>query len=179
MLDLTLPSFAYLRMPLLIAGITALLGTVANLRYTGLRAFLTSALMMVLFLHAARLAMVVFDPYLSSRPLAEVLLKSPEGTLITERHYWPTSSIYFYTNRTGLLWNGRTLNLEYGSNAPGAPDVFIDDARFATLWTEPARYYLVARQTTLPRLEALVSAPSLDIVAQSGGKLLLTNHPIP
>ena len=81
--------------------------------------------MMVLFFHAARMAMVVFDPYLSSRPLAEALLKSPDGTLITERHYYPTSSIYFYTNRTGLLLNGRVQNLEYGSNAPGTPDVFI------------------------------------------------------
>jgi 4-amino-4-deoxy-L-arabinose transferase-like glycosyltransferase len=179
MLDLTLPSFAYLRMPLLIAGFTALLGAVGNLRFTGLRSFIASALMMVLFLHAARLAMVVFDPYLSSRPLAEALLKSPQGTLITERHYWPTSSIYFYTNRTGLLLNGRAQNLEYGSNAPGAPDVFIDDAKFATLWTRPVRYYLVAPQTSLPRLETLVGAQNLDVVAESGGKLLLTNHPIP
>jgi len=178
MLDLTLPSFAYLRMPLLIAAFTALLGAVGNLRFTGLRAFLASALMMVLFLHAARLAMVVFDPYLSSRPLAEVLLRSPEGTLITERHYWPTSSIYFYTNRTGLLLNGRAQNLEYGSNAPGAPDVFIDDAKFATLWTGTARYYLVAPQTSLPRLAALIGTKNLDVVAQSGGKLLLTNHPM-
>jgi hypothetical protein len=179
MLDLTLPSFAYLRTPLLIAGFTALLGAVGNLRFTGLRAFIASALMMVLFLHAARLAMVVFDPYLSSRPLAEALLKSPQGTLITERHYWPTSSVYFYTNRTGLLLNGRAQNLEYGSNAPGAPDVFIDDAKFATLWSGPARYYLVAPQTSLPRLEALVGAPNLDVVAEGGGKLLLTNHPLP
>ena len=179
MLDLTLPSFAYLRMPLLIAGSTALLGAVGNLRFTGLRAFIASALMMLLFLHAARLAMVVFDPYLSSRPLAEALLKSPQGTLITEQHYWPTSSIYFYTNRTGLLLNGRAQNLEYGSNAPGAPDVFIDDAKFATLWVGPARCYLVAAQTSLPRLEALVGVPNLDVVAESGGKLLLTNHPLP
>ncbi|MGB8475288.1 MAG: glycosyltransferase family 39 protein [Candidatus Acidiferrum sp.] len=179
MLDLTLSSFAYLRIPLLIAAFSFLLGALGNLRATGLRAFLASALMMVLFLHAARLAMVVFDPYLSSRPLVNVLLKSPEGTLITEGHYWPTSSIYFYTNRNGLLLNGRVKNLEYGSHAPGAPDVFIDDAKFATLWTTTARYYLVAPQTSLPRLEALVGTAHLKVVAQSGGKLLLTNLSLP
>ena len=70
--------------------------------------------MMVLFFHAARLAMVVFDPYLSSRPLADALLRSPNGSLITDRHYYPFSSIFFYTNRTGLLLNGRVQNLEYG-----------------------------------------------------------------
>ena len=38
-------------------------------------------LMMVLFFQAARLAMVAFDPFLSSRQLAEVLNREPEGTL--------------------------------------------------------------------------------------------------
>ena len=179
MLDLTLPSFAYLRVPLLLAAIAFFVGTLGNFRSTGLRAFLASALMMVLFFHAARMAMVVFDPYLSSRPLAEALLKSPDGTLITERHYYPTSSIYFYTNRTGLLLNGRVQNLEYGSNAPGTPDVFLTDAQFANLWATQPRFYLVAPQTSLARIESLVGAANLNIVSQSGGKLLLTNHPLP
>ena len=179
MLDLTLPSFAYLRIPLLLASIAFLVGALGNIRCAGLRAFLASALMMVLFFHAARAAMVVFDPYLSSRPLAEVLLKSPDGALIVERHYYPTSSIFFYTNRTALLLNGRVLNLEYGSNAPGAADVFINDAKFASLWMTQPRFYLVCAQTSLPRLQSLVGTANLDIVAQSGGKLLLTNHPLP
>jgi hypothetical protein len=179
MLDLTLPSFAYLRIPLLLASIAFLVGALGNIRFTGLRAFLASALMMVLFFHAARAAMVVFDPYLSSRPLAEVLLKSPDGALIVERHYYPTSSIFFYTNRSALLLNGRVLNLEYGSNAPGTADVFINDAKFANLWMTQPRFYLVCAQTSLPRLQSLVGTANLDIVAKSGGKILLTNHPLP
>ena len=123
--------------------------------------------------------MVVFDPYLSSRPLAEVLLKSPDGALIVERHYYPTSSIFFYTNRSALLLNGRVLNLEYGSNAPGTADVFINDAKFANLWMTQPRFYLVCAQTSLPRLQSLVGTANLDIVAKSGGKILLTNHPLP
>ena len=74
--------------------------------------------MMVLFLHAARLAMVVFDPYLSSRPLAEALLKAPPGELIEDNAYYTFSSVFFYANRRGLLLNGRQTNLEYGSYAP-------------------------------------------------------------
>jgi hypothetical protein len=178
MLDLTLPSFAYLRIPLLLASVAFLVGALGNLRARGLRAFLASALMMVLFFHAARAAMVVFDPYLSSRPLAEALLQSPDGSLIVERHYYPTSSIFFYTNRSALLLNGRVLNLEYGSDAPGAADVFIDDAKFAALWTTQPRFYLVCAQTSLPRLQALVAPANLNTVSQSGGKLLLTNHPL-
>ncbi|MGA9888651.1 MAG: glycosyltransferase family 39 protein [Candidatus Acidiferrales bacterium] len=179
MLDLTLPSFAYLRTPLVIAAIAALIGAIGNFRAKGLRAFLASACMMVLFLHAARLAMVVFDPYLSSRPLADALLRSPNGSLITDRHYYPFSSIFFYTNRTGLLLNGRVQNLEYGANAPGAPDVFVDDSQFATLWMRPDRYYLVVAEPRAPHLEDLMGAANFHIVMRSGGKFLMTNHPLP
>ena len=84
--------------------------------------------MAVLFFQAARMALVVFDPYLSSRPLAEALLRAPPGKLIVDHHYYTFSSIFFYTNRDALLLNGRFNNLVYGSYAPGAPNVFIDDA---------------------------------------------------
>ena len=171
--DLTLKSFAYLRSPLMVAGVAFLIGACSLwVRYP--QAALV--LMMVLFLHAARLAMVVFDPYLSSRPLAEALLKSPPGQLIEDNAYYTFSSVFFYANRRGLLWNGRQTNLEYGSYAPDAPHVFIDDADFTRLWRQPERYYLLLEGPALPRVETLVPRPDLHVVAASGGKFLLTNH---
>jgi hypothetical protein len=178
MQDLTLASFAYLRVPLLMAAIAFCLGALASWRFSGQSAFLAAALMMILFLHAARVAMAVFDPFMSSRPLAEAILKSPEGTLIVDHHYYTFSSIFFYTNRTALLRNGRFNNLEYGAYAPGAPDVFIDDPQFKNLWLKPERSYIVAKQDVVPQLESLVGAAELNLVAASGGKAVLTNHPI-
>ena len=70
------------------------------------------------------------------------------------------------------------MNLEYGSYAPGAPNVFIDDAQFKELWLKPERYYIVARQSAVPRLEGLVGNAQLIVVAASGGKFLLTNQPL-
>jgi hypothetical protein len=134
--------------------------------------------MMVLFYHAARLAMVVFDPFLSSRPLAEVLAKSPEGKLIIDRNLWSLSSVIFYVDRDALILNGRYNNLEYGSYAPGAPDVFIDDTQFKSLWLEPQRDYLVAYQADLRHFEDLVGQDHINVVAAGGGKLILTNHPL-
>jgi 4-amino-4-deoxy-L-arabinose transferase-like glycosyltransferase len=176
--DLTLYSFAYLRVPLLVAGIAFLVGALGTLRSTGQRAFLASALMMVIFFHAARLALVVFDPYFSSRPLAEVILKSPDGTLIVNHHYYTFSSVFFYTNRSALLLNGRFHNLEYGAYAPEVPDVFIRDSDFKNLWVEPQRYYLLATESAVGRLEDLVGRSQLALVAESGGKFLFTNHPL-
>ncbi len=178
MQDLTLASFAYLRTPLFVAAIAFCMGALAIWIFAGQRAFLAAALMMILFFHAARLAMAVFDPFMSSRPLAEALLKSPEGTLIVDHHYYTFSSIFFYMNRTALLRNGRFFNLEYGAYAPGAPDVFIDDWQFKSLWLKPERSYIVAKQNVVPQLEALVGAADLNVVAASGGKVVLTNHPI-
>jgi len=178
MQDLTLASFAYLRPPLLVAAIAFCLGALATFRLTGQRAFLAAALMMILFFHAARLAMAVFDPFMSSRPLANAILKSPEGTLIVDHHYYTFSSIFFYTNRTALLRNGRFFNLEYGAYAPGAPDVFIDDSQFENLWLKPERRYIVAKQNVVPQLESLVGAAHLNLVAASGGKVVLTNLPL-
>ena len=174
--DLTLRSFAYLRGPLLLAGVAFLIGAAGTFRATGRKAFLAAALMMVVFFQAARSALVVFDPYLSSRPLARALEQSPAGQLIVDHHYYTFSSVFFYTNRTALLLNGRFNNFVYGPYAPGAPPVFIDDAEFTRLWMGSERYYIVAMDNALPRLRSLVGSPALHVAAQSGGKSLLTNR---
>jgi hypothetical protein len=178
MKDLTFPSLAYLRFPLLMASLAFLIGFVILISSRGTRAFLGAALMMVIFFHAARLAMVSFDPYLSSRPLAEALNQAPPGTLIVNHHYYTYSSVFFYTNRTALLLNGRYNNLEYGAYAPDAPPAFISDSDFKNLWLGPERYYFLTSPEAADRLKALLGGEPFQLVKESGGKLLLTNHPL-
>ena len=173
MTDLTLHAFAYLRLPLAVAGAAFAIGAVGAWRFTGRRAALSLALMMAMFFHAARLALVTFEPYLGSRPLAEALVAAPPGKLIVDDQYYAFSSVFFYANRGAMLLNGRVQNLVYGSFAPGAPDVFIDDEGFARLWQGPERWYLVAAGTAVPRLEKLVG--TMRVVRESGGKVLVTN----
>jgi hypothetical protein len=133
--------------------------------------------MMVLFFHAARMALVVFDPYMSSRPLAEALLEGPPGKLIVDDQYYTFSSVFFYTNRRAYLLNGRVNNLDYGSYAPDAPgDVFIDDAEFQRLWRSEARYYLVVEGPKAERLEQIAGKTLFHVKQFSGGKYLFTNH---
>jgi 4-amino-4-deoxy-L-arabinose transferase-like glycosyltransferase len=167
MTDLTLRAFAYLRVPLFLAGVAFLMGTLGR-RWSFVA-------MMVVFFHAARLALVVFDPYLSSRPLAQALLEAPPGKLIVGDQYYTFSSIFFYTNRRAQLLNGRVNNLEYGSYAPDAPQgVFIDDAELARLWRSGERYYLVLEGPRLQKLANLLGN-SLIPVKSAGGKMLITN----
>jgi 4-amino-4-deoxy-L-arabinose transferase-like glycosyltransferase len=177
--DLTLQSFAYLRLPLALAAAAALLGAVGMVLYRNHKRlpFFAAALTMVVFFHAARIAMVAFDPYLGSKPLADALMKAPPGKLIEANAYYAFSSVFFYTNQRALLWNGREGNLEYGSYAPGAPDVFIDDTKLQQLWRSPDRHYLLAYQNDIPRVQQLVGV-SVYLVSSSGGKCLLTNQPV-
>lgn len=176
--DLTLDSFAYLRVPLAVAAIAFGVGALGSLRSTGTRAYLAAACMMVLFFQGARLALIQFDPLLSSRDLASKIVEDPPGKVIVDHHYYTFSSIAFYTGEPELLLNGRWNNFEYGSNAPDVPDVFIDDARLASLWMQQQRYYLVAKEDQMSRFDRLLGQSHLDVLKTSGGKVLLTNHPI-
>ena len=176
--DLTLDAFAYLRPPLALVAAAFLIGAVGAWR-RGPLALPALVVMMVIFVHAGRSAMVAFDPYLSSRPLAEALREGPPGTFIADDQYYSFSSVFFYAERDGLLLNGRKNNLEYGSNEPGAPAVFIDDDEFRRLWSSNQRYYLATFERERPRLEMLAGASALTVVTEAGGKVLFTNRSLP
>ncbi len=178
--DLTLGAFAYLKTPLLLAVIAlAVIALAQSLLGDTRRQVFGAALGMVVFFQASRLALVTFDPYLGSYALAQSLQQSPPGKLIEADAYYAFSSVFFYTNRTSLLLNGRMNNLEYGSYAPGAPQVFIDDARFSALWGEPGRYYLLAYGSDVEHMEKLVGRANMYVVRENGGNYLFTNHEIP
>ena len=181
MRDLTLSAFAYLRFPLAIAafafGMTAV--GIAGSRGNVKRVVLVIAAGMVLFVQAARIALVRFDSYLGSYPLAQSLEQSPPGQLIEANSYYAFSSVFFYTGRTALLLNGRNNNLEYGSYARGAPRVFIEDREFVSLWTGVGRCYLLAYGAEMPHLEQLVGRSNLRVVRENSGNYLLTNYALP
>jgi hypothetical protein len=174
--DLTLRSFAYLRVPLAIAALALLIGVVGLIRsHRTSVTVAVLALMMLTFLQAARLALVTFDPYLSSKNLADALKHSEPGLLIEGDAYYAFSSVFFYTNRTALLWNGRSNNLEYGSNAPNAANVFIDDPTLRSLWAGEKRIYLLIYGSDLPHVRELLGT-ELNVVATSGGNYLLSSR---
>ncbi len=162
--DLTLKSFAYLRLPLVIAGIAFLIGAIGAWRLRGERALIAMAVMMLIFFQAARLALVTFDPYLSSRPIAEALKRAPQGQLVIYGNHNAISSLLFYTEDKCLMLNGRYFNLEYGSYAPDAPPVFINDDDFSRLWSKPERWYLALTDDDLPHVQKLWSLLTICIL---------------
>lgn len=179
--DLTMASFAYLRTPLIIAGIAFLIGAISSLLKGARKQIAGIVIMMILFFHAARLALIVWDPYLASRPLAEALNRAPHGKLILDDQYYTFSSVVFYAEAyhgdRELLLNGRVNNLVYGSYAPNAPqDVFIDDAGFKSRWQSPDLYYICVEKPQVDRLAKLVGRSALHILIESGGKFVFSNR---
>ena len=174
--DLTIRSLAYLRIPLAIAALAALLGAMGAFAFRSRRAVFAVAIMMLLLFQAARLALIAFDPYLSSYPLAEALNRAPPGGLIVDDPYYEFSSLFYYAHRTGLILNGRANNLEYGSYAPDAPSVFIDDASFVAKWQSPERWYVASEDEKAGHLRNLVGAEALHAIANAGGKTVYVNQ---
>ena len=177
--DLTLSAFSYLRGPLALAAVAfaggALGGWLLRQRWA-LGALACAAL---LFLQAAHWAMGAFDPYLSSRPLADAYLRSPPGQLVLDHEYYAFSSLAYYTNQPVLLLNGRKNNIEYGSNAPGAPDVFLGDSDLHELWDQQRTVYLATYEEDRGRFIRLLGPNRVHTVAAAGGKVLLANRTVP
>ncbi len=176
MADLTIEAFAYLRAPLLVALIATLIGAAAGFLLKGQRALLAIACMMVLFFQAARMALIVFDPYMGTKGLADALRRAPAGHLIVDDQYYSFSSVFFYADTSALLLNGRVNNLEYGSYAPGAPKVFLTDPDLPGYWNSPERWYLVVDGHEIPRFKKLLGPSALHQVAETGNKYLFVNH---
>ncbi len=175
--DLTLGSFAYLKTPLILAGLAFALGVFAAFRKNVHMSYLLLALMMVLFLNAARIAMIAFDPYLSSEPLARALNAAPKGRVVMDDQYYTFSSVFFYSNvKRARIVNGRVNNLEYGSYAPGAPNIWLTDAQMPAYWNSPERTYLLAEKPAVARYEKILGREKLHVVKESGGKFLFANQ---
>jgi hypothetical protein len=114
---------------------------------------------------------------LPSRALAEAINREyKDGEMIViNGEYEGGSSLNFYTRRVVYNLNGRSANLEYGSYFQDAPQIFLTTGDLTRLWNEPARVYLFTDGSKLAELTAALPRPAHKF-AESGGKLILTNH---
>jgi 4-amino-4-deoxy-L-arabinose transferase-like glycosyltransferase len=180
-LDLTPESLATLHAPIigtaLAFGLGGIVALVLRLKQQHLTANLTLAVMMAAFFYCAHTAFKTFQPYLSSKALAEAINREyQEGDLIViNGEYEGGSSINFYTRRMVYILNGRTANLEQGSYYEDAPQIFLTDEEISRRWKEADRIYLFTDALQFDRLAGSLPAPVFTF-AESGGKLILTNQ---
>lgn len=181
MSDLTIPAFAALRIPA--AGAAISLGLGYCLAFVWRRrgwhqaAALAMAAASACFFYFAHSALGKFEPYLSSRPLAESIKQrlAPGDIVVINGEYQGASSIGFYLPQKVLLLNGRMTGLEFGSYYPDAPKVFINDADIARLWREDRRVFLFLYDEKFEQVKQTIGGEMFRLAA-AGGKTIYSNR---
>jgi 4-amino-4-deoxy-L-arabinose transferase-like glycosyltransferase len=179
-LDLTPQALGMFRVPLLMAIVSLLLGAGANwfLRRRRGPAAGNAALilMMVALFGCVHSAFVTFSPILSSQRLAQAIQQHyrPGDMIVVDGEYHQASTLNFYTGLPLLILHPPSGNLWYGSKFPDAPRVFLTQSGFESLWSGPAVVFLWTDQDDPVELHS----KTRFLLAHSGGKSILTNHPV-
>jgi 4-amino-4-deoxy-L-arabinose transferase-like glycosyltransferase len=182
--DLTTRAFAALRVPSELAAALFLLGfgTVYWMRRRGstVGANLALAVVMGAFFGVANLAFVIFEPHMSSKPLAEDLLRylKPDDVVVMYGEYYGGCSLPFYIHRKVYLYNGQYAGLEFGSYYPDAPKIFLDDRSFPALWNGPKRVFLFAPKDMTQDVFVRLPHGTSYLVSAHGGKAIFVNQPL-
>jgi 4-amino-4-deoxy-L-arabinose transferase-like glycosyltransferase len=182
-LDLTPQAFALLRLPSALAAGAFLFGLTAALSLRRKRrdqvAAICLAITMAVFFFAANIALGVFGPYLSSRPLMTKVLPqiTPADTLALYGEFDAMSGAAFYADRQLLLWNGRYNNLAAGSYYADAPPIFLSDPEFLALWKGSKRVFLFVPSEQRAAAAQRLPAAGSYFLADIGGKAVYANRP--
>ena len=188
--DLTGPSFAALRLPAALAAFTLLFGPLAAWRLrrrgAGFESTTTIAFTSALFLIAAHIAFVRFEPMLSSKAMAETInrMAQPSDQLVIYGDQADASSVIFYTHRPALLVHGDKSYFEnnfgssmiWGSDYPGAPHIFLNDGDLRQMWGSGARRFLFVSGDARQHVEQMLGA-RLYPLQELSDKMLYTDRP--
>ncbi len=180
--DLTGPSFAALRLPAALAALALLFGPLAawilRRRGHGFEATVTVGFTAAVFLIAAHIALVRFEPMLSSRAMADTINRdaAPGDQLVFYGDQANGSSITFYTHRQALLVNGRTSSMIWGSCYPDAPHIFLNDADLLSMWGTGPRKFLFVPGDFHAHVEQILGA-KLYKLQELADKTLYTDRP--
>ena len=181
MQELTPATFGQLATIICQTSLVLIVGPVAAL-LAGLRkrwnlAAFFLALMMVGVLSSYRTAMLAFEPVLSSKDFAGVILRQyqPNDRIVVNGIYEHSSSLNFYTGLQLSVLNGYFGNLWYGSYFPDAPQIFYDDASFLGLWNSRERVFFFFEDNDLKAFLERHPGFKYRVLAEGGGKKLVVN----
>ncbi len=186
--DLTGHSFAALRLPAALALIGFLIGpAIAWLLCARRRLFpaiLAIAATSTVFLIAAHIAFVRFNPMLSSVNFAGTIQTlesthqiSPNNIVLIYGDQAFGSSIPFYLDRRVDLVNGRTTSMFFGSTFPDTPPIFQTSADLLAQWGTGPRKLLFVPLEQRDAVDHLLGNRQI-ILQQTSGKALITDRPL-
>jgi hypothetical protein len=182
MSDLTVDAFAVLRVPAAGAALSLSIGFVVAFILRRKRwvtqAGLLTAVTVACFIYFAHIALGIFNPYLSSQPLAMAIKQrlAPGDLVVINGEFQGGSSVGFYLPQKVLLLNGRMTGLEFGSHYPDAPPVFIGDGEIAQLWKGERRVFLFTHDGEFEKVRSVIKGEMFRL-ASAGEKTVYSNRP--
>jgi 4-amino-4-deoxy-L-arabinose transferase-like glycosyltransferase len=182
MLDLTGQSFAALRLPSLMAVVALVSGPAlalwARIRRRDFAATWVLAGAMALLLIAAHVALKRFEPYMSSKHLAQSIAVrvQPKDQVMIYGDQSFGSSLLFYLQRPVYLVNGRSSSMWFGSTFPDAPKIYLSDGDLLNEWNSPTRVFLFVTPYVRARVDKMLGA-NRYVIAEGSGKLVYSNQP--
>jgi 4-amino-4-deoxy-L-arabinose transferase-like glycosyltransferase len=207
--DLTGPSFAALRLPAVIAAAALLIGPFAAWRLRrrnhGFEATASVAFTLAIVLIAAHIALVRFQPMLSSKAAAETInhIAATPGNhqyqLIIYGDQASGSSVIFYTHHQALLAHGSKNYFEprlgpngqpreatfgssmiWGSDYPDAPHIFMADPGLLAKWGTGPRIFLFVPGEFHDHVEQLMAdhGKKMYELQEISDKTLYTDRPL-
>jgi 4-amino-4-deoxy-L-arabinose transferase-like glycosyltransferase len=201
--DLTGPAFAALRLPAILAALAFFLGPIAAWRLRreghGFESTVTVGFTMAAILVAAHIALVRFEPMLSSRAMADTINRitaepgNANAQILLYGDQSDGSSIPFYTGRQALLVHGTKWYFEpdpeedphelfgssmiWGSDYPDAPHIFLSDQDLLKLWGTGPRHFLFVPGDFHEHVEQLLGS-RLYLIQDLSDKSLYTDRPL-
>ena len=207
--DLTGLSFAALRLPAVVAALAFLIGPLAawllRRRGNGFEATTSVAFTAAVFLIAAHIALVRFEPMLSSRAFADTInaIAATPGNhdyqLVIYGDQASGSSVIFYTHHPALLAHGKTNYFEpepekngkileatfgssmiWGSDYPDAPHIFMADPQLVAMWGHGPRIFLFVDGRFHDHVKQLMADHGLKLykIQELSDKTLYTDRPL-
>ncbi len=187
--DLTGPSFAALRLPAALAALAFACGPpIAWLLRQQRRHFASTisiGLTSAIFLVAAHIALVRFEPMLSSQDLAEKIQEleddgniSRDNRVILFGDQAYGSSIPFYLGETVDLVDGRSSSMLFGSTFPDAPHIFLTPSDLLAEWGKGERKVLFVPLEERDEADHLLRGTRTFLLEETSGKALLTDRPL-
>jgi hypothetical protein len=141
------------------------------------------------FLIAAHIAFARYEPMLSSKQLADVILQkgAPSDRFIIYGDQSDASSVIFYTHHFLNDWtllviprcgqHGEGSTLLWGSCYPDAPNIFLNEDQLSKMWGVGDRKWLFAQDQNRAKVEQLL-AGRLYPVKSIADKELWTDRPL-
>ncbi len=187
--DLTGPSFAALRLPAFLAAFALACGpTIAWLLRQQRRHFpstVSIGLTSAIFLVAAHIALVRFEPMLSSQDFAEKIQEleddgniSRDNQVILFGDQAYGSSIPFYLGETVDLVDGRSSSMLFGSTFPDAPPIFLTQADLLAAWGKGERKILFVPLEKRDEADHLLRGIRMYLLEETSSKALFTDRPL-